>query len=63
MSLERAKNQVEQVAGAARARMGDMAQNERSQAERAMKRDEVRGKQPGEHVQEDARDVRDNFTT
>ena len=63
MSLERAKDKVERVAGAARARMGDMAQDERAQAERVAKRDEIRGKQPGEHVQEDARDARDNFTT
>ncbi|MER7330386.1 MULTISPECIES: general stress protein CsbD [unclassified Micromonospora] len=63
MSLERAKDKVERVAGAARARMGDMTQDERSQAERVAKRDEIRGRQPGEHVQEDARDARDSFTT
>ncbi|MFG3699527.1 general stress protein CsbD [Micromonospora sp. NPDC047620] len=63
MSLERAKDKVERVAGAARARMGDMTQGERAQAERVAKRDEIRGNQPGEHVQEDARDARDNFTT
>jgi uncharacterized protein YjbJ (UPF0337 family) len=63
MSLERAKDKVERVAGAARARMGDMTQDERSQAERVAKRDEIRGKQPGEHVQEDARDARDDFTS
>ncbi|MEU4640075.1 general stress protein CsbD [Micromonospora sp. NPDC049460] len=63
MSLERAKDKVERVAGAARARMGDMAQGERAQAEQVAKRDEIRGNQPGEHVQEDARDARDNFTT
>ncbi|MBM0226546.1 MULTISPECIES: general stress protein CsbD [Micromonospora] len=63
MSFERANDKVEQVAGPARARMGDMNQDERSQAERAMRRDEAEGKQPGEHVQEDARNTRDNFTS
>ncbi|MEV0809133.1 general stress protein CsbD [Micromonospora sp. NPDC050200] len=63
MSLERAKDKVERVAGAARARMGDMAQNERSQSERVMQRDEAQGRQPGEHVQEDARNAGENFTT
>lgn len=58
MSVEKAKDKVEKVAGAARARMGDMTQKERSQAEQAMKRDEKRDKQPGEHVQEDAQDAR-----
>ncbi|PZF84524.1 general stress protein CsbD [Micromonospora deserti] len=63
MSFERANDRVEKVAGPARARMGDMSQNERSQAEQVMRRDEVRGNQPGEHVQEDARDARDTFTS
>ncbi len=58
---ERAKDKIEKLAGPARARMGDMAQNERSEAERVTRRDEIRGK-PGEHVQEDARDVRGDFT-
>ncbi|SBT54429.1 general stress protein CsbD [Micromonospora narathiwatensis] len=62
-STERAKDKVERVAGAARARMGNMAQNERSEAERVARRDEIRGEQPGEHVQEDARDARDDFSS
>ncbi|MEU5938475.1 general stress protein CsbD [Micromonospora sp. NPDC047548] len=62
MGVERAQDQVEQLAGPARARMGDMAQNERSEAEQVKRLDEVRGKQPGEHVQEDARDAPDDFT-
>ncbi|MGC5018640.1 general stress protein CsbD [Micromonospora sp. DT47] len=62
-STERAKDKVERVAGAARARMGDMTQDERSRAERVMQRDETRGRQPGEHVQEDARDARESFTS
>ncbi|SCF37641.1 hypothetical protein GA0074695_6287 [Micromonospora viridifaciens] len=59
---ERAKDKIENLAGPARARMGDMTQNERSEAERVTRRDEIRGKQPGEHVQEDARDAREDFT-
>ncbi|MEU5786408.1 general stress protein CsbD [Micromonospora purpureochromogenes] len=62
-STERAKDSIEQVAGPARARLGDMNQDERSQAERVAKRDEIRGRKPGEHVQEDARDVRGDFTS
>lgn len=60
---ERTKDNLEQVAGPARARMGDMTRPERAEAEQVMRRDESRGKQPGEHVQEDARDARDDFTT
>ncbi|MGK5675244.1 general stress protein CsbD [Micromonospora sp. URMC 106] len=63
MSLERANDKAEQVAGPARARLGDMNRDERAQTERVMHRDEIRGEQPGEHVQEDARDARDDFTT
>ncbi|WP_346536646.1 general stress protein CsbD [Micromonospora sp. DPT] len=62
-STERAKDSVEQVAGPARAQLGDMNQDERSQAKRVAKRDAVRGREPGEHVQEDAQDVRGDFTS
>lgn len=40
-----------------------MTQNERSQADQVAQRDEIRGNKPGEHVQEDARDVSDDFTS
>ncbi|MEU2611361.1 general stress protein CsbD [Micromonospora sp. NPDC007271] len=60
---ERAKDKIERLAGPARARMGDMAQNERSEAERVTRRDEIQGRQRGEHVQEDARDTRGDFTS
>ncbi|NJP32829.1 general stress protein CsbD [Micromonospora thermarum] len=63
MSVERATDNIEQLAGPARARMGDLNRNERSEAERVRKHDEIRGQRPGEHVQEDARDTPDNFTT
>jgi uncharacterized protein YjbJ (UPF0337 family) len=62
-STERAKNEVERVAGAARARMGDMTREERSRAERVIKQDEFRGGHSGERVQEDARDVVDRSFT
>lgn len=62
-SIERPSEQVEQVAGPARARLGDMTRDERAEAEQVMRRDEIRGRQPGEHVQEDARDARDDFTS
>ncbi|MBQ0904758.1 general stress protein CsbD [Micromonospora sp. U21] len=63
MSVERANDQVERVAGPAGAQVGNMTQNERSQADRVAQRDEIRGNKPGEHVQEDARDVSDDFTS
>jgi hypothetical protein len=63
MSTERAKNDVERVAGAARARMGDMTQEERSRAERVMQQDEARGGRPDERIQEAARDVRERSFT
>ncbi|MGR6317101.1 CsbD family protein [Micromonospora soli] len=59
---ERAKDKVEELAGPARARVGDMTQDDRSEAEQVMRRDELRGTHPGDHVQEDARDANDNFT-
>jgi uncharacterized protein YjbJ (UPF0337 family) len=63
MSVERANENIEQVAGPARAQVGNMNQDERSQAEQVMRRDEIRGQQPGEHVQEDARDVSGDFSS
>ncbi|MFF0367036.1 general stress protein CsbD [Micromonospora sp. NPDC005087] len=63
MSVERANDQVERVAGPAKAQVGNMTRNERSQADHVAQRDEIRGNQPGEHVQEDARDVSDDFTS
>lgn len=63
MSFERAKDNVEQVAGPARARMGDMTRDEQAEAEQVMRQDEIRGNPPGEHVQKDARDARDDFTS
>ncbi|MFR9777068.1 general stress protein CsbD [Micromonospora sp. MS34] len=62
-STERTKDELEEVAGPARARMGDMTRAERAEAEQVMQLDEIRGEQPGEHVQKDARDARDDFTT
>jgi uncharacterized protein YjbJ (UPF0337 family) len=62
-STERARNDVERVAGAARARMGDMTQEERSRAERVIQQDEARGGRSGERVQEAARDVTDRAFT
>lgn len=63
MSVERAKDNVERLSGPARARTGDMTRDERSEAEQVMRRDEIRGRRPGEHVQEDARDAGDDFTS
>jgi hypothetical protein len=62
MSVERAKDDLEDLAGPARARLGDMNRNERSEADEVRRHDEIRGKRPGEHVQQDAGDARDDFT-
>ncbi|MEH0820819.1 MULTISPECIES: general stress protein CsbD [unclassified Micromonospora] len=62
MSVEKAKDQVEKLSGPARASMGNMNQDERTEAERVRQRDTLRGHPAGEHVQEDARDVPDDFT-
>ncbi|NES14207.1 MULTISPECIES: general stress protein CsbD [Micromonospora] len=63
MSTERSNDNLEQVAGPARARLGDLTRAERAEADQAARQDEIRGRQPGEHVQKDARDARDDFTT
>ncbi|MFC4020718.1 general stress protein CsbD [Micromonospora sp. GCM10011542] len=63
MSVEWAKDGVEQVGGPENARLGDMNQDERAEAERVMRRDEIQGRHPGEHVQEDARDVSGDFSS
>lgn len=62
-STERSNDNLEQLAGPARARMGDMTRAERAEADQVIRQDEIRGEQPGEHVQKDARDARDDFTT
>ncbi|KKJ94779.1 hypothetical protein [Micromonospora sp. HK10] len=63
MSTERARDNLEDLAGPARARMGDMNRPERAEADQVIELDEIRGEQPGEHVQKDARDARDDFTS
>jgi hypothetical protein len=40
-----------------------MNRPERAEAEQVRRRDELRGQPPGEHVQEDARDTREDFTS
>ncbi|MFG2053733.1 general stress protein CsbD [Micromonospora sp. NPDC048930] len=62
-SIERSKDNLEQVAGPARARMGDMTRAERAEADQVIRQDEIRGRQPGEHVQKEPRDTRDDFST
>lgn len=39
-----------------------MTRDERSEADQVRRQDEIRGKRPGEHVQQDARDARDDFS-
>ncbi|MFJ8830965.1 general stress protein CsbD [Micromonospora aurantiaca] len=63
MSVERAKNDLEDLAGPARARLGDLNQDEHAEADRVREQDEIRGRRPGEHIQADARDADDDFST
>ncbi|WBC13874.1 general stress protein CsbD [Micromonospora sp. WMMA1998] len=63
MSVERAKDDLEDLAGPARAQLGNLNRDERAEADRVRKLDEARGNRPGEHAQEDARDARDDYSS
>ncbi|MFI7211077.1 general stress protein CsbD [Micromonospora maritima] len=63
MSVERAKDDLEDLAGPARAQLGNLTRDERAEADRVRELDEIRGNRPGEHVQEDARDAREDFSS
>ncbi|MBQ1012611.1 CsbD family protein [Micromonospora sp. M51] len=59
---EKAKNKVEQIAGAARERVGDMTDNERMRGEGASQQSDARAKQAGQNVKDAGRNVKDSFT-
>ncbi|MCG5464728.1 CsbD family protein [Micromonospora sp. NPDC053740] len=59
---EKAKNKAEQLAGAARERVGDMTDNERMRGEGASQQSDARAKQAGQNVKDAGRNVKDSFT-
>ncbi|MBG6065573.1 MULTISPECIES: CsbD family protein [Micromonospora] len=59
---EKAKNKAEQMAGAARERVGDMTDNERMRGEGASQQSDARAKQAGQNVKDAGRNVKDSFT-
>ncbi|KIR61984.1 CsbD family protein [Micromonospora harpali] len=59
---DKAKNKAQELAGAAKERVGDMTDNERLRAEGATEQSDARARQAGEHVKDAGRDVRDAFT-
>ncbi|MBQ1046897.1 CsbD family protein [Micromonospora sp. C51] len=58
---DKAKNKVEELSGAARERIGDMADNERMRAEGASQQSDARARQAGENVKEAGRNAKDAF--
>ncbi|MFY1615484.1 CsbD family protein [Micromonospora sp. WMMD736] len=59
---EKAKNKVEQMAGAAKERVGDMTNNERMRGEGASEQTDARAKQAGQNMKDAGRNVKDSFT-
>ncbi|MEU9508690.1 CsbD family protein [Micromonospora sp. NPDC048170] len=59
---DKAKNKAEQIAGAAKERIGDVTDNERMRGEGATQQTEARARQAGEHVKDAGRNAKDTFT-
>ncbi|MEV4824487.1 CsbD family protein [Micromonospora sp. NPDC049275] len=59
---EKAKNKVEQMAGAAKERVGDVTDNERMRGEGASEQGDARAKQAGQNMKDAGRNVKDSFT-
>jgi uncharacterized protein YjbJ (UPF0337 family) len=58
---DKARNQAEELKGAAREKIGDATDNESMQAEGARDKAAARAKQAGENVKDAARDAGDVF--
>ncbi|MFI6783163.1 CsbD family protein [Micromonospora sp. NPDC050276] len=58
---EKAKNKVEQMAGAARERVGDMTDNERMRGEGASQQSDARAKQAGQSMKDAGSKIKDAF--
>ncbi|MCX5064884.1 CsbD family protein [Micromonospora lupini] len=59
---EKAKNKVEQMAGAAKERVGDMTDNERMRGDGASEQGDARAKQAGQNMKDAGRNAKDSFT-
>ncbi|SIM70492.1 CsbD family protein [Micromonospora cremea] len=59
---EKARNKVEQMAGAAKERVGDKTDNEQMRGEGASQQSNARAKQAGQDMKEAGRNVKDAFT-
>jgi uncharacterized protein YjbJ (UPF0337 family) len=58
---EKAKNKVEQMAGAAKERVGDMTDNESMRGAGASQKGDARAKQVGQNMKDAGRNVKDAF--
>ncbi|MGC4856408.1 CsbD family protein [Micromonospora sp. DT4] len=58
---EKAKNKVEQMAGAARERVGDMTDNESMRGEGASQQGDARAKQAGQSMKDAGSKIKDAF--
>ncbi|MEU4334928.1 CsbD family protein [Micromonospora lupini] len=58
---EKAKNKVEQMAGAARERVGDMTDNESMRGEGAGQQGDARAKQAGQSMKDAGSKIKDAF--
>ncbi|KAB1941989.1 CsbD family protein [Micromonospora sp. ALFpr18c] len=59
---EKARNKAEQMAGAAKERVGDLTDDERMRGEGASQQSDARAKQAGQNVKDAGRNVKDSFT-
>ncbi|SCF12576.1 CsbD-like [Micromonospora coriariae] len=59
---DKARNKVEQMAGAAKERIGDKTDNEQMRGEGASQQSDARAKQAGQNMKEAGRNVKDSFT-
>ncbi|MEV4657331.1 CsbD family protein [Micromonospora sp. NPDC049301] len=59
---EKARNKVEQMAGAAKERIGDVTDNEQMRGEGASQQSDARAKQAGQNVKDAGRNVKESFT-
>ncbi|WP_328346965.1 CsbD family protein [Micromonospora sp. NBC_00421] len=56
---DKAKNKAQELTGAAKERIGDVANDERMRTEGATERSRARAKQANEHVKDAGQDVKD----
>ncbi|MFF5216082.1 CsbD family protein [Micromonospora sp. NPDC000442] len=59
---DKAKNKVEELSGAAKERIGNMADNERMRGEGGSEQSSAHGRQAGEKIKDAGRKAKDTFT-